>query len=197
MSRLELLIICEATSKPFLTQLSNADVYSPRSLKMSLKKKDQEKAATVMGENTDQATTPMFWLCKAQNYKKIYFYIQQTILCKHVKYVSFRKHGHIINTGNIGIHKRQKKNPGQFKCNAAHIWSNWRGEHKQTKPNHPNRITGFSVSECKTYLVIVLLIVWLCSRKRKCAFHILGGKKYIRFYLISLYHVNIYSNGIT
>lgn len=40
------------------------------------------------------------------------------ILCKHVKYVSFRKeekknkkkkHGHIINTGNIGIHKLQKK----------------------------------------------------------------------------------------
>lgn len=37
-------------------------------------------------------------------------YVQQTILCKHVKYVSFLKTWcHFINTGNIGIRKHHKK----------------------------------------------------------------------------------------
>lgn len=45
-------------------------------------------------------------------------YIQQTILCKHVKYVSFLKTWcHFINTGNIGIRKHHKKITfWAFKC---------------------------------------------------------------------------------
>lgn len=79
------------------------------SVGMSFKK----KASTVKGENTDKKQQTLYLDCaKHINYKKIYIYmyIQQTILCKHVRYVSLLKTWcHFINTGNIGIRKHHKK----------------------------------------------------------------------------------------
>jgi len=50
-------------------------------------------------------------------------YIQQTILCKHVKYVSSSENmvSFFINTGNIGIRKHHKKLTFWAFLNIAHF----------------------------------------------------------------------------
>lgn len=71
-----------------MTQLRNVERYSPRSLKMFYLKKKKPKQFG--RENTDEATNLHFDCAKHRTIKR-YIYIQQTILCKHGKYVSFQK----------------------------------------------------------------------------------------------------------
>ena len=85
---------------------------------------------------TKKQQTLYFDCAKHINYKKIYIYmyIQQTILCKHGKYVSFsEKHG-VINTGNIGIRKDHKK-VTFWAVNTAHRHRNQGGQGFENAPH--------------------------------------------------------------
>lgn len=95
----------EATGQPF---------DSPETLSYSPKVNISKKAATGWElTQTKKQQTLYFDCAKHINYKKIYIYmyIQQTILCKHGKYVSFSENvvSHLINTGNVGIRRDHKK----------------------------------------------------------------------------------------
>ncbi|KAF4071945.1 hypothetical protein AMELA_G00268600 [Ameiurus melas] len=56
--RPELCVIREATSKPFLTQPSNANVYSPRSSKMSFKPPKKKKGCNSFGREHRPSNNP-------------------------------------------------------------------------------------------------------------------------------------------
>lgn len=62
----------EATSKPFWHSLEMLSITVQGHRRCLIFKK--KNAETVWEENTDEATNLTFWLCKAQNCKKIYLY---------------------------------------------------------------------------------------------------------------------------
>lgn len=100
-------------------------------------------------------------------------YIQQTILCKHVKYVSFLKTWcHLINTGNIGIRKHHKRITFWAFLNAAHCHRNQRRRGLKNP-----LVTRFSVLSMA--FLVTFVDPWCSSNSvgKDVLFHILGSGK--------------------
>lgn len=131
-----LLFFFEATSKPFWHswEMLSVTVQGHRRC-LILKKK---KCRNSLGEKHGRSNEPTFWLCKAQDYKKIFIYSKRFSV-NMVSMLVFRKHSHIINTGNIGIGKRHEMNILGFSDVARNHRNQRESGLKITKKKkHPN-----------------------------------------------------------